>query len=128
MASSSEKRIAAYKFTAAVARGKVVKATTDPKFTVVSSAATDKHKGILQDDVSETSSGSGLYTVGEVAIQGGGAIGLAGTTIAEGDYLTSDSSGALIPTTTPGDRVCAKAMEAAVANDIFGVEVVDFLI
>lgn len=124
MASCSEKRVQAFLFTAAVPRGSAVKHGADGKHAVIASAATDKIIGVVQDAVEVASSGE--YGANEVAIQGGGGIGLAGGTIAIGDYVTSDANGALVTTTTANDRVVGQAMDSAVAGDIFPIEVMSF--
>lgn len=118
MASTSAPRIQAFFADAAIAKGKVIKLGTDFKHVAVCSAATDKSVGIIQ-----SAPGAAEDTC-EVALPGGGAKALAGGTIATGDALTSDSNGALVATTTENDRVVAVAMQDAVANDIFAVEVV----
>lgn len=118
MASSSAPRIQAFLADAAIAKGKVVKLGTDFKHVAVCSAATDKAFGIIQ------SAPTGAESVCEVALPGGGGKALAGGTIATGDLLASDANGALVATTTENDRVVAVAMESAVANDIFSVEVI----
>lgn len=118
MASSSTPKIYVFKCAAALAKGVCVKAGADDDHVVVCSAATDKIIGITQ--VATTTAEDPV----EVALVGGGAKALAGGTIAMGDLLTSDSNGALIATTTANNRVIAVAMQAAVANDILGVEVV----
>lgn len=77
---------------------------------VLSSAATDKHLGVLADggrvsgdtvDVNLVN-GTGTYKV----IVG------AGGTIAKDDFITSDSAGKAVTTTTAGDRVIGQAMQA----------------
>jgi hypothetical protein len=108
--------------TAAIAKGKAVKIGADNKHASVASAATDKQFGIAMCDVTTAED------VVEVAMPGGGAKGLAGGTISAGDLLTSDGNGKLVATTTAGNRYIAMAMEDAVENDLFSVEVVAGLI
>lgn len=59
---------------------------------------------------------------GEVAIAGI-AKGIAGGTIAAGDKLTATTGGKFITTTTDHDRIVGYAGEAAVANDVFSIQV-----
>lgn len=47
---------------------------------------------------------------------------IAGGTIAIGDFVTTDSAGKAVATTTDGDVVIGRALEAADANDIFEVQ------
>lgn len=47
---------------------------------------------------------------------------IAGGTIAVGDWVTTDSAGKAVATTTDGDVVIGKALDAAVASDIFEVQ------
>lgn len=118
MASSKAPVIQAFLADAAIAKGKVVKLGTDFKHVAVCSAATDKSFGILQ------SAPGSAEAVCEVAMPGGGAKGLAGGTITTGDLLAPDSAGKLVATTTENDRVVAIALQDAVADDIFNVDVV----
>jgi hypothetical protein len=78
---------------------------------LIGAAATDKLVGVLREE----------NIVGKpVTVQFGGvAKVLAGGTIAPGDLITSDGSGAGIATTTPGNRFVGIALEPADANDIF---------
>lgn len=118
MASSKEPKIQTFLADAAIAKGKAVKLGTDFQHVAVCSAATDKSFGILQ------SAPGGAEAACEVAMPGGGAKALAGGSIATGDLLAPDSNGALVATTTENDRVVAIALQDAVANDIFNVDVV----
>lgn len=87
----------------------IVKTDTNGKV-VLSSAATDKHLGVLADGGRQSGdnvdvnlvNGSGTYKV----IVG------AGGTVAKDDYITSDSAGKAVTTTTAGDRVIGQAMQA----------------
>ncbi len=109
--------------TATVAKGSVVKAGSDNKHVAKSAAATSLNIGLAQN--ATTSVGDKI----EVALPGGGGkalLGIGGA--AFGDLLTSDSSGTLVVTTTPGDRYIAMAMEAGVIGDLISVEVVAGLI
>lgn len=89
----------------------VVKTDANGKV-VLSSAATDKHLGVLADggrvsgdnvDV-QLINGSGSYKV------------IAGGTIAKDDYLTSDANGKAVATTNAGDRVFGQAVTAAASG------------
>jgi len=60
----------------------------------------------------------------DVAMPGGGAVGRAGESISAGKLLVAGADGELFQTNTSGDRVIGMAMEDAVVNDIFAIEVV----
>jgi hypothetical protein len=45
-----------------------------------------------------------------------------------GDMLVPDANGALVASTTNAEKAIAQALEAAVANDIFEVQVVPGII
>jgi hypothetical protein len=122
MSVSREPQILAFKADGVLSKGMVVKAGSDGMHVAKSVLATSKHKGICQNDVDTAGD------IVEVAMLGGGAKGLAGGTIADGDYLTADANGKLVATTTPGDHVIATAMESAVAGDIFSVDMRDFVL
>jgi hypothetical protein len=118
MASYTTPRIFTYKAAGAIGKGRVVSLGADAQHVALSTAATGKHIGITQGD---TQNAEELI---EVALQGGGAKAIAGGTIARGDFLTSDAAGAVVTTTTGGDRVIGLAMDAAVAGDLLAVEVI----
>jgi hypothetical protein len=118
MASHSQSRVQSFKATAAMARGLAVKIGADSEHMSVASAATDKIMGI------SNSAPSAADEMMEVCLQGGGAKGKLGGTVAAGDFLTSDASGKLIATTTENDRLIAMAMEAGAADDLIAVEVI----
>jgi hypothetical protein len=118
MASSSTPRIFVFKAGGAIAKGKAVKAGADDQHVQVSAAATDKSVGIMQNDAVNAEDPC------EIALQGGGAKGLLGGTVAFGDDLVPNASGALIASVTAGDRPIAKAMGAGVSGDLIPVEVV----
>ena len=114
-----------------IVEGCVVKVGSDRSHVTLAAASTDKILGLSQTSISNTAEGV-TGAVGdpvEVALSGAGAKGLCGSggSIAAGDYLTSDANGALVTTTSAGDRVVAMAMEAAVSGDLFSVEVVNFI-
>ena len=108
--------------TAVIAVGSVVKNGSDNAHVAKSAAATSLNIGIAQ------SASAAAEDVIEVALPGGGAKGLAGGTWAMGDLLTSDGDGALVVTTTPGNRYIAMAMEIAATGDLASVHVVAGLI
>lgn len=66
-----------------------------------------------------------LGEVVELASTGGGAKAIAGATITANDRLKSDANGALIAITADTDFACARALESAVAGDVFEVYVMD---
>lgn len=79
---------------------------------VLSSAATDKHLGVLADGGRLSGDACDI-----VLVNGQGTYkGVAGGTIAVDDFLTANASGQLVTTTTGGDRVIGRARKAAVAN------------
>lgn len=100
-----------------ISRGQAVKFSSDDDTVVKSSASTDNHIGIAQNDA----------LVGqpvEIAIPGGGGMAQAGGTIARGDKLGVDANGDLVKVAAQHDVIIAQAKESAVDNDIFAVEVV----
>lgn len=120
MASFTAPRIYTYKATAAVAKGKAVKIGASRDTVAVASATTDRCIGLVQNgDV--TAAGDNV----EVAIQGGGGLGLLAGTVAAGNDLTANASGALIKVATTGDEIIARAMEAGVSGDLISVEVLN---
>lgn len=114
MSSTLKPTILAYKAAAAIAKGKVVKKGADDQHVAVCSAGTDKSIGIIQ------SAPTAAEDVCEVAVAGG-AKGLAGGTISQGDLLTSDASGTLVATTSANDQVIGVAEQDAVSGDLFSV-------
>lgn len=78
-----------------------------------STAATDKHVGVLQNN---PKSGSTANVLARNA-SGVGKV-VAGGTIAVGDYLTSNASSQAIATTTGNDEVIGIALEAGVSGQI----------
>lgn len=117
MSSNSYPRIATFKAGGAIKKGMGVKIGADEQHVVKGTAGTDKLIGIAQNDADNAEDPI------EVALPGGGAKGLAGGAIAAGDLLTTDSTGALIATTTANNRVVAVAQQDAVLNDLFATEV-----
>ena len=85
---------------------------------VVKSGANNNAIGILQNDPE-------LGAFAEVAKIGGGSFAIAGGTITQGDLLESDANGAAILAAGAGNhQVRARAMESAVAGDVFEVELI----
>lgn len=92
-------------------KGFVVKNNGSGKL-VLSSAATDKHLGVLEDGGRVSGDACSV-----VLVNGQGSYkGIAGGTIAIDDFLTSNASGQLITTVNSGDRVVGRAMSAAVSG------------
>lgn len=81
---------------------------------VLSSAATDKHLGVLFNEPT-------LGKTADVAIANGNGSGkvIAGGTITKDAYITSDANGKAVATTTVNDLVLGQAHESAVDGDIF---------
>lgn len=102
---------------AAISQGMAVKLGTDYKHVTKGAAVSDELVGICQNVVTAA---EGLV---EVAIPGGGALGLCQTTVATGDFLTSHSDGKLKPCTSNNDHYIAQAKQDGVAGDLIGVEV-----
>lgn len=123
MAAIFPPNVLTFKAGAAIAKGCVVKPGADNQHVIVSAAATSKNLGIAQNAVTTAEDKV------EVAVPGGGAKALLGSGgCAFGDLLTSDANGALVVTTTPGDRVVAMAMDDGSAGDLVAVHVVCILI
>ena len=82
----------------------------------LASAATDALVGILMN---EPESGANA----DVKMRSAAGTGrvIAGGTVAVGALVTTDSAGKAIATTTDGDEVLGRAMEAAVSGDIFEI-------
>lgn len=118
MASTSSQRILTFKADAAIAKGKAVKIGTDNQHVAVGAANTDGVIGIVQNapDAAEA--------FAEVAIQGGGAKGLLGESVAAGKLLVSHTDGSLVKANAIGDQLIAKALESGVAGDLIAVEVI----
>ncbi len=112
MASTFKPGIQTFKCDGALTKGMVVKAGSDKNHVAKATSSTDKILGFAQ---STTANAEELV---EVALQGG-AKALASGNVAFGDFLTADSSGAAITTTSSGDHVVAQAMDSAVAGDVF---------
>lgn len=117
MASMFTPNVLTFKCDSAISKGMCLKPGTDKDHVVKSAAATSKNYGIALNDTTTAEDKV------EVAVPGGGAKALLGGTAAVGDLLTSDSSGYLVVTTTPGDRYIAVCMEDGVVGDLVGVMV-----
>jgi hypothetical protein len=79
-----------------------------------STAATDKHVGVIETNPSSTSD----YAVVRM-LQGDGTYHvIAGGTIAVGDLLTANSSSQAVATTTGGDQLIGQAIHAAATGDL----------
>lgn len=83
----------------------------------VSAAATSKPVGILVEVASaQTTANAGVCTSGPC-------YALAGGTIGENDWVTSDASGNLVATITKGDYWVGRALEDAASGDFFEIDV-----
>lgn len=118
MASMNSPRVATFKATAAVAKGKAVKIGASGDYIAVGAANTDPCVGILLNAPDAADAAA------EVALPGGGAKALAGEGITKGKLLVSHTDGTMVQANASGDRVIAVAMEDAVAGDLFAVEVI----
>ena len=78
---------------------------------VASSAATDKHIGIIVNNPTDgdTADVVLINAQGTAKVQVGGAVNI-------GDYLTADSSGHAVATTTSGDILIGMALTAATSS------------
>lgn len=117
MSSHSEPRIYAYLGDAAIAKGKAVKLGTDRKHVALGAANTNRCIGVAQNTT------TAAEEVVEVALQGGGAKGLLGETVAAGDDLVSHTDGTLVKPNAEGDQIIARAMEGGDANQLIAIEV-----
>jgi len=117
MAITSKPKILVFLADGAIAKGKAVKIGSDSRHVAVCSATTDQAIGVCQNVVTAA---EGLV---EVAINGGGAKGLAKAAIAAGDLVGVNADGALQKANAAHDRVVGVAMEGAAAADIFALEV-----
>jgi len=117
MSSFSRPRIQTFKSDGAIPKGSSVKIGSDANHVVKCTAATDKSIGIA------AGSTSGAEESIEIYLPGGGGKGLAQTSISAGMLLVPHTDGSLKPIASANDRVIAMAMEDAVANDLFAVEV-----
>lgn len=115
-------RIASFIADSSVARGKAVKVASGytAGHVALGAANTDRCLGIAWDEA--IASGSVL----EVALQGGGAMGLLGETVSPGEDLVSHTDGTLVKPNASADQVIARAVEGGVAGDLVAVEVVIF--
>jgi hypothetical protein len=91
---------------------KIVKLNSSQQV-ILSSAATDKHVGVLHNlpKSGEAASVMARNASGVVKVQAGG-------TIAIGDYLTANASGLAIATTTGNDEVIGIATEAGASGQV----------
>lgn len=109
--------IATFECGAAIAKGQAVKFSSDNKTVIKCAATTDKAIGVAQN---ATTTAGDLV---EVALPGGGAKGLAKTTIALGDILGVNADGSIQKVASAADRVIGVAMDSAAAADIFSLMV-----
>lgn len=116
MSSHQEPKITGFKAGAAISKGMAVKLSSGK--VVKTAAATDRAVGISQS--APTADGDMV----EVAMPGGGGLGLAGGTISAGNLLGYGTDGKLIKVGNASDIIIAQAMEDAVENDVFEVQVI----
>lgn len=83
---------------------------------VKSSASTDKHIGVLMNcpNASETADIVPINAMGTNKVICG-----SGGTIAVGNFITADSSGQAVATTSAGDLVIGICLEAAAVGQVF---------
>lgn len=93
---------------------KVVKPGTNSNEVVLSSAATDKSIGVLQNAPVQNEAANVRMLNG-----GGTTRVVAGGSISKGAYLKADSNGDVVSTTTAGDVIVGQALEDADDNDEF---------
>lgn len=119
MGAISQPRVETYKVGATIAKGQPVKKGSTDRYVIPCTANTDLAIGIAKSAVT-----LGTDELVEVCISGGGALGLAGETIAAGECLVPKADGSLEKANALGDTHIAKAMEDAVVGDLFWVEVI----
>ncbi len=117
MASILAPKILAFKADEAISEGMVVKMGTDREHVAKATAVSDLAIGVAQ------SAPTAAEDVMEVAMPGGGAKGLAQTTITKGQRLTAHSDGKLKPCSANNDVSIGIALEDAVAGDLFSMVV-----
>ncbi len=118
MSSHPRPNLVTYKAGAAISRGMVVKPGADAQHVVKSALATNKNFGIAYCDATTAEDPV------EVALPGGGSVGLLGDSVSFGDLLTSDTAGKLVATTTANDKIVAQALSDGSAGDLIPVNVV----
>ena len=101
-----------------IAKGQAVTVDSTGELVTVASATTSESIGIAQNAVVN------VNDLCEVALSGGGAKGLANSTIAAGDFLGQNANGKLQKVANANDRIIGIAMQSAVAGDIFQVMVI----
>ncbi len=117
MASMIRPLIATFEASAAISKGQAVKLVTNNKTVAKVAATTDQSIGIAQN------AAVNVGDLVEVAMPGGGAKGLAKTTIALGDILGHNADGSIQKVASASDRIIGVAMDSAVAGDIFSLMV-----
>lgn len=117
MASILQPNVQAFLALSAVELGDAVKLdSSDPDKVEKATANTDLAIGVAQ------CAAAAGETV-EVALVGGGAKARAGEAIAAGKAVVAGADGELFQTNADGDRIVGIAMDDAVANDIFPIQV-----
>lgn len=96
----------------AVARGQAVKLTAAPNTYAICTAASDICAGLAAEAAADGESFAIRILRGQIVAGNVDST----TDVAVGDALTPDASGNLVKTTTAGNRVIARAMEAKTAN------------
>lgn len=109
-----------FKAGAAISRGMSLKIGADSSHVIKCAAATEKNIGLAYSDATTAEDPV------EVALPGGGALGLLGGTVVAGDFLASDAAGKLVATTTANDDVVAQALEGGVVDTLISVNVMVF--
>lgn len=110
--------IATFECDAAIIKGSAVKFGTTNKRVAVVSATTDLSIGVAQNT---TTTAGDLV---EVAFPGGGAKGLAKTTISKGNILGHNADGSLQKLASASDKIIGQAMQDASAADVFEIFVI----
>jgi hypothetical protein len=117
MAAHSKPNLKSFRASGTISKGYAVKFGSTNQIVAQSEAATDKHIGIAQGDAADGE-------MVEVALPGGGGLAKAQTTVALGKLLTAHTDGKIKPIAAANNRLCAVAMDDAVADDLFAVEIV----
>lgn len=96
----------------------IVKLTADDTVDLAA-AATDIIVGVLYNKPKAPTNGKYDNAQVRLASAAGTTRVVAGGTINRGDFITSDANGKAVATTTTGDNVIGRALQSAVAGDIF---------
>lgn len=109
--------IATFECDALITKGQAVKFGTSNKRVTPCAATTDLGFGVAQNTTLN------IGDLVEVAVSGGGAKGLANSTIAKGNFLGFNANGKLQKLASANDVIIGQAMDDAVSGDVFSLMV-----